>query len=200
MQSSLFSEQFEKYKFLAACGLLGLFFTIIGLRVFLATRNSEKISFTTHESKVASAQAELRVDIAGSVAKPGVYELSKDSRLEDLVKKSGGFSEDADLDWVAKQINLAQKLVDGAKFYIPNQAETQAGVVAGAQTSFSNNSNDIVNINSASNAELEALPGIGPVTAAKIIAGRPYQSIEELLTKKSLNKGVFEEIKDQISL
>ena len=68
----------------------------------------------------------------------------------------------------------------------------QSVSVAGASTQAQ------VNINTASQSDLESLPGIGPVTASKIISDRPYQIVEDLVNKKAVSKAVFEKIKDQI--
>jgi competence protein ComEA len=139
----------------------------------------------------------IKVDIEGAVEKPGVYEIPFDSRIEDVLISAGGLSVKADREYVSKSVNLAQKLIDGAKIYIP-------------ELNGSNNSNisnlpntpnsQLTNINIASESELDKLPGIGPVTAAKIIAGRPYQTLEELVSKKAVSQSVFTKIKDKISL
>ena len=139
----------------------------------------------------------IKVDIEGAVEKPGVYEIPFDSRIEDVLISAGGLSVKADREYVSKSVNLAQKLIDGAKIYIP-------------ELNGSNNSNisnlpntpnsQLTNINIASESELDKLPGIGPVTAAKIIAGRPYQTLEELVSKKAVSQSVFTKINDKISL
>ena len=142
------------------------------------------------ESIVSSAG--IWVDVAGAVKNPGVYNLSQQSRVEDAVEAAGGFLEEANRDFVAKNLNLAQKLTDGGKVYIPFEGESIAGAqVAGAKNQ--------VNVNTASQSELESLSGIGPVTASKVIAGRPYQSSEELLERKIIGKATFDKIKDYIT-
>ena len=91
---------------------------------------------------------------------------------------------------------MAQKLLDGSKVYVPvvgeNSVPSGGGMVAGASI------NAKVNINTATQAELEALSGVGPVTASKIISDRPYQTTEDLLNKKVIGKSVFEKIKEQL--
>ena len=90
---------------------------------------------------------------------------------------------------------MAQKLVDGTKVYVP--AAGEEGVAAGA-TGSSGGQTAKVNINTASQAELEALPGIGAVTASKIISNRPYQQTGELLSKKVVGKSVYDKLKDSL--
>ncbi|HXS15361.1 MAG TPA: helix-hairpin-helix domain-containing protein [Candidatus Saccharimonadales bacterium] len=128
-----------------------------------------------------------------------MYRLSSLSRVQEALIASGGLSGDADRDYVAKHINMATKLIDGGKVYIPKIGEIEV------QTADSGTSSDVlgsitaqIDINSASSDVLESLPGVGAVTAQKIIAGRPYSSVEELQTKKVVNKKVYDEIKDKV--
>ncbi|HYM65593.1 MAG TPA: helix-hairpin-helix domain-containing protein, partial [Candidatus Sulfotelmatobacter sp.] len=112
-----------------------------------------------------------------------------------------GLSEDADRDYISKNINLAQKLSDGAKIYIPKIGE----VVSLNQNSESNvlgvqAQTSLININSATSESLDSLPGVGPVTAQKIINSRPYATIDELLSKKIVSNSVFTKIKDKITV
>lgn len=93
---------------------------------------------------------------------------------------------------------MAAKLVDGAKLYIPRKGESassmssdHAGVVDQSAT---------INLNEASADQLDSLPGIGQVTAQKIISGRPYTDVQDLLTKKVVSNNVFTKIKDKVSV
>ncbi len=107
---------------------------------------------------------------------------------------ASGLSQTADRDWVSKNLNLAQKLADGTKIYIPKLGQANAAAVQ--NTSQTNN---LININSASLQELDSLPGIGQVTAQKVIDNRPYTSIDDLLSKKIVNQKVFDKLKERIS-
>jgi len=137
----------------------------------------------------------LTVEASGEVIKPGVYQLPVGSRINDLLILAGGFSANADREWVAKNINLAQKLVDGGKVFVPkiNNLLNLSNLA-----NSSNLSKEKININSALESELDTLTGIGPATAKKIISGRPYQKIEELLEKKIVSNKVWEGIKEKI--
>lgn len=138
------------------------------------------------------------IDVEGAVNTPGVYELEAHLRIQDALIAAGGLSADADREQISQTINLAKKLSDGIKVYFPFVGEkaslttTSGEQVAGSQSS-------LVDINSASEAELDALSGIGPVTANKIISGRPYSSVEELETKKILNAKTYAALKDQLT-
>jgi len=130
------------------------------------------------------------VHVDGAVKSPGVYKLSADSRVKDVVAAAGGLASEAD----EAKINLAAKVADGQKLHIASQSEA----VSNAQQATSSESN-LININTASEAELDKLPGIGPVTSAKIISLRPYLRIEELLSKKAVSSSVYGKIKDLVS-
>ncbi len=137
----------------------------------------------------------ITVDVAGAVVRPGVVRLPSGSRVADALEAVGGLSQEADQERVGKVINLATKLIDGGKLYIPKIGEAASGLSPLPPEAPSHT----VNINAASQAELEALPGIGPVTARKIINDRPYATVDELLTKRVVTKRVFEGIKNQVS-
>ena len=111
---------------------------------------------------------------------------------------AGGFNETANQEYISKYLNMAQKLSDGSKVYVPATGEEMpagggTGVIAATSQSK-------ININTASESELDSLSGVGPVTASKIISARPYQQVEDLLSKKIVSKSVFEKIKDQLVL
>lgn len=156
-------------------------------------------SGASQASVQAAAQGEkktsqITVDVSGAVLRPGVYDLPADSRIRDALIKAGGVSADADREYVAKVVNLAARLTDGAKVYIPHTGEAVAGA-----TSMSGAAS-LININTASVAELDSLPGIGKVTAEKIIDNRPYGSASELAEKKVLSTSVYEKVKEKVSV
>ena len=142
---------------------------------------------------------DIYIDVSGAVNQPGVYRLPSGSRVADALTQAGGLAEGANSQWIATNLNRAMVLVDGAKIYIPSQSETQSSN-AGASSSLVKTTSEKININSASQSELESLTGIGPVTAVKIISGRPYQTIEELVSKKILGQKTFDKLKDQLAL
>lgn len=177
-------------------GGLGLLLVLFG--VFQFVIHSDKAqSDPTFDSIPAPSEAasvgEIVVDVEGAVLNPGVYKLSSTARTVDALAAAGGLSEDADREYVQKNINLAQKVTDGLKLYIPRSGEQ---VLSASSAS---GSGPVININQASESQLEALPGIGAVTAGKIISGRPYGSVDDLLNQKIVGSKVFSEIKDQLS-
>lgn len=182
--------------FLAITGLLLLSFGLISS--IIGNPKTEEIVF--EKGTEQSEGSKIVIDIQGAVVSPGVYTLEGDVRIKDALIAAFGLSSDADREWIAKNINQAAKIQDGAKIYIPKYGEslsaskgleTSAGLVSAS---------GLININSASKSELESLPGVGPVTAGKIIDNRPYTAIDELKAKKVVGQNVFEKIKDKISI
>lgn len=180
-------------------GVVGLIFLGYGLILLFSSHNpSDEITFTQAlaDSPEASASGKIMVDVEGGVVKPGVYSLGSNSRIQDALIASGGLSQNANREWVAQHINLAAKVIDGAKVYIPLQAENIMGVTSTTDSI----SIAGISINTATEKELDSLPGIGLVTAQKIISARPYSSLEDLISKKVISNSVFGKIKDKISL
>jgi len=191
----------QKNKIPVVLALVGLILVGVGvLSVLLLGQKEPEIEILPAE-EVPTSVGTIFVDLEGAVEKPGVYELAPDSRLNDLLILAGGLSASADREWLKKNLNLAQKLTDGGKLYIPSVGETikgigqSSGVVAGSSVSMTSK----ININTASASELDSLWGIGEARAAAIIKNRPYQSIEELRTKKIVPSNVYERIKDEIT-
>lgn len=175
-------------------GGLGLIFITIGIfQVILDSKSESSLEFQP-ASETRKSETKIMIDIQGAVIRPGVHELSSEKRLVDALGLAGGLSVDADREYVSKHLNLSSKLSDGLKIYIPRTGES----VTSADESV-NSSNSILNINSAPITELDKLPGIGLVSAEKIIEGRPYSGIEDLLNKKIVGAKTYESIKDLIS-
>jgi competence protein ComEA len=195
-------------------GSIGIVLLLYGLISFVLPKDSNEAVFEAHSAGVGQVSEktddkQITVDIEGAVLRPGVYKLPQDARIQDGLIAAGGMSEDADRVKVAKGMNLAGKLVDGGKIYIPFLGDTTAAAQAGsvysagsaqAGQSIMGDSSALININLASSSELDSLPGVGPATAEKIIANRPYDKIEDLLSKKAVGQSVFGKIKDKISV
>lgn len=193
-------EQFlQANKFSAILAILGIIILGVGvLSMMVFSSQESKIEILSEQSQDKKEEkGTIFVDVAGAVQKPGIYELKIGSRINDLLIAAGGLSAEADRERVAQNMNLAQKLADGAKIYISERSEAprslgEVGQVAGQV--------GLININTASAAELDTLWGIGPATAQKIISSRPYQSADELRTKKIVKSNVWEAIKDKITV
>lgn len=143
------------------------------------------------------------VDVQGAVAQPGVRELPAGSRIADAIEAAGGYAVDADLAAAATAINLAEALVDGGQVRVPRIGENVAvapgpsGASAGGGGGGGSAAGGLVNLNTATPEELEALPGIGPVTVQKIVAARqeqPFASLEDAVQRGVIHRGQLEDI------
>ena len=148
-------------------------------------------------SEKVQTQGEVVADVSGAVEKPGVYKLPSNSRIGDALVVAGGLSAIADREWVAATLNLAAKVEDGAKIYIPRKSDTEKKIAD--PESYIQKSQKI-NINMASLEELDNLEGIGETRAKAIIENRPYSKTEELVVKAKIPQSVYEKIRDQISV
>jgi competence protein ComEA len=172
---------------------------------------------TPQASTSAPAASEIVVHVAGAVNKPGLVHMHPTDRVNDAIEKADGATKDADLE----QINLAARLVDGTQVYVPKKGQTDAPVqttepsyAGGAQDSVyttkpaashkSEASAGPVSLNTASAAQLDSLPGVGPATAAKILEYRHehggFSSIEELLAVKGIGPKKLEAIRKHVKL
>jgi competence protein ComEA len=184
----------------AGLGILGFGLLVYGLMSYVGFgKPSEPVTFSAEDDKVGQKEeAEegfIVVDVAGAVTKPGVYRIKEGSRFQDAIVEAGGLSPQADSEKIAKQINLAAKLIDSAKVYVPFKGESGAesqGVGEGEGS--------LININTASAKELDSLPGVGSVTSEKIINSRPYGAVEELVKNKIISQRVFGQIKEKIGV
>lgn len=136
--------------------------------------------------------AALVVDVSGAVRRPGVYPLREGARVLDAIRAAGGPSDNADL----APVNRAAPLVDGQQVLVPERTATAAAVAdpAAAATGGDAPAGPVVSLNSADVAALDALPGIGPVTAQKIVDDRtrngPFRSVEELDRVPGIGPGI----------
>lgn len=138
-------------------------------------------------------KVELLVHVAGQVASPGVYSLPPGSRIADAVDAAGGAIEGADL----QALNLAAKVSDGQKVVVPKPGEAPA-------TGETGTTEGKVNLNTASKAQLEELPSVGPVLADRIIAYRAkrggFTSVRQLLEVDGFGPKKFESLKDLVTV
>ena len=152
---------------------------------------------------VVSDDGTVIIDVDGAVITPGVYELPDGSRVQDAIDAAGGLATDADV----ARVNRAERLIDGAKLLIPRVGEQAADLTAEGQIGVSGSSTGamgtgLVNINQAGADELDALPGIGPATAEKIVSDReqngPFLAIEDLMRVSGIGEKKFEELQGLI--
>jgi len=154
----------------------------------------------------ADAPAELVVEVVGAVARPGVYHLPAGSRVGDLVDMAGGYGPRVDTDRASRSLNLAARLADGDQIRVPSRDEaTTAGPASGPSSSPSTDrgSTTLTDLNRATAPELEALPGVGPATAAKIIAARdqaPFTTVDDLRNRKLVGAKTFDGLRELVTV
>jgi len=156
----------------------------------------------------APTERPIAVHIVGAVPRPGLYEFPDGARIQDAIDAAGGLLAVAD----ESSLNLAAPLTDGQQLNIPFKAGAELtpavfstpAVEAEFPTPASDTSQDLVNLNTATVEELDALPGIGPTTAQKIIDYReengPFIDIEEIMQVSGIGLSTFENIKDLITV
>ncbi len=139
---------------------------------------------------------EIVIDVAGAVARPGLHRLHAGDRVGDAIEAAGGFAPRVDLAATSQSLNLAQPLEDGTKVLVPELGVDRPEVAADAGSA-----DGLIDLNHADQAELESLPGIGPVTAGKIMAARaesPFTSVRDLRTRGLVGESVFGDIEQLV--
>jgi competence protein ComEA len=186
----------RNYKIPILLGGISVFAIVVSIVLLVkSTQTTEPIRFSSEEaSGSALGAATITVDVEGAVLRPGVYMLPGGARVEDAITAAGGLGSGVDEELFAKTINRAAKITDGTKLYIP-----KVGVDQTSHT-VSDTQNGLISVNFATAAQLDVLPGVGPVTAQKIIDNRPYQTLDELVTKKAIGASLYEKLKNNLSL
>ena len=194
-------------------GVLAVIVIILVGRGMMASSMKEKVMVTNAvnttrvEETTTIMPQNCYVDIKGEVLRPGVYEFSCESRMQDLIKKAGGFTEEAD----ETKINLAQKITDQMQIVVPNlHSKQEGGVTEGnsekgnlSNTTPSNSKQGTVNINTATLEELQTIKGIGKKKAEAILQYRKehgaFRTKEDLLQVKGIGKKALEAIESQVT-
>ena len=169
----------------------------------------EKIVIQSMENEIQEEIIEekeyIKIHVTGQVRSPGIIELEHGQRISDAIEKAGGLTEFASLE----NVNLAYKLEDGQKLYIPTVEEENVSVLVenGENIIQSTNSSGkvkTININKANETELEEIPGVGPSMANKIVNYRKengeFKSIEDLKNISGIGEKKFESMREYISV
>jgi competence protein ComEA len=163
---------------------------------------------------------QLVVEVAGAVIHPGVYRFTSGQRVADAIAEAGGYGPRVDAARATAALNLAARLADGDRILVPSRDDPSpavgvgggggsggAGSAAGAGSASGSGGGAggtaPVDLNRATAAELDALPGIGPVTAAKIIASReekPFVAVDDLRTRKLVGASTFDKLRGLVTV
>lgn len=147
-----------------------------------------------------AATGEIVVQVTGAVARPGVFRLASSARVADLIDAAGGYGPRVDTVRLEAEVQLAAPLEDGDRIHVPSRDEPAVGSLPEAPGGGTGAS--LVDLNRATAAELDALPGIGPVTAEKIIAARedaPFTTVNDLRSRGVLGEKTFERIRELVT-
>ncbi|MBY5025386.1 helix-hairpin-helix domain-containing protein [Streptococcus suis] len=176
-----------------------------GLTDFPQTEQTSSSQEQTEETstEVSKEPSLLVVDVKGAVVKPGLYTLEADARVNDAVEAAGGLTSQAD----PKSINLAQKLSDEAVVYVASKDE-DISVVASTTTSSAmsqeEKNTNLVNLNTATEADLQTISGIGAKRAADIIAYREanggFKSVDDLNNVSGIGDKTMESIRPYVTV
>lgn len=190
------------------CLLAGVLCMGCILRFSIGGSRSEGLVVQSRESGLeyssqtpAESVKKVCVDVEGSVLSPGVYELAEGSRVDDAIKAAGGKTAEA----ASGTLNLARIISDGEQILVPSVTQSGADTATsqqGTESTSVSQSGSLVNINTADNTALEALPGIGAETAKKIIADRqgngPFKKVEDIQRVSGIGERKFEQMKELI--
>ena len=184
------------------------------------------ISRTTTSPRPSAESArpldgDLVVDIQGAVLRPGVHHVTAGSRVADAIAAAGGYGPRVDADRAGRELNLAAQLHDGDRVLVPSRDDPPGSGVGGSGGGSGGSGGSpggggtgsggygggrnggLVDLNHATASELDALPGVGPVTAQKIIAAReeqPFATIEALRDRKVIGAAAFDKLKDLVTV
>lgn len=216
LKSKLHISEIRKPVLVVICVaiLLVVFFLLQGLSALLSSNSFEVVKQDTHSSETIAGDTSARDDeevktvfvhVGGAVLNAGVIEIVSDARVVDAVEQAGGFSENAAIE----ALNLARPVQDGEQILVPTREEYErpandetnmSGTSASSNAAGASNSK--VNLNTASQAELQTLSGIGEATAKKIIAYREakglFQSIDDLKKVSGIGDKKFVDLADKI--
>jgi len=153
----------------------------------------------TEEAPVEQAQTAV-VDVKGEVMKPGIYEIQEGDRIQDIIDRADGFTENADI----LQVNLAQIVQDEMVVLIPAVGQEEETAVSASAGAGEQTNNGKIKINTASSEELTQLPGIGPAKAEAIVAHRDnhglFQTPEDLLEISGIGEKTLETLIEHIQV
>ena len=197
-------KNFKKIIFLSIIvGVLGIYLVYHYVTNSSSEYIEENIYIETNNQ--LEEKNKIFLHITGEVNSPGIIEIDEGARLVDVIEAAGGFTENADIN----KINLAYLVKDGQKINIPNvnSVDTNSYITENMGENIiiediTSSSTNLVNINTATQTELETLTGIGPSTALKIIKYREEngkeKTIEEIKNVAGIGDSKFEAIKDEI--
>lgn len=208
------AEKKKKLKSLLAWLLPALFIMIAGAWYALAGGAELALDSSLALREDVSYRSDIRVEAAGAVAYPGIYTLSNDARVEDLIHLAGGFTPEAD----ASELNLADALFDRERVYVPTAGEEVESLIGywnlasePAETTEATepakpdgDETSLINLNTASREELMTLPGLGETLAENIVNYREehgrFTTVDEIVNVDRIGEGLLERWRDRLTV
>ncbi len=198
------AEFFSRYRQFLPIVILALI-VIAGTFFFLPRPAPTSLTIITPAPKPTPTVALIKIDVRGAVNQPGIYALAPGSRIQDALAAAGNLLANAD----ASKLNLARKLNDGEQINVPRIGETPAASAPTTSAprpaaSTASAPSGKINLNLASQTELETLPGIGPTIARAIVDYREqsgkFKTLDEVKKVRGIGDALYDRIKDKISL
>ncbi|MES1037786.1 helix-hairpin-helix domain-containing protein [Bacillus pumilus] len=201
----------KKYSLYIGAGLMGAiiitFFLLAGNKGItrepsvLKGDQDKQVTLEDKQEKPDNESSSIFVEVKGAVKKPGVYMFQTDARVEEAIRRAGGFTSKAD----TIEINQAAKLEDSMMIYVRKQGEAERQTqTTGAGAPSGNEKGQGVNVNQADAAELQTINGIGPAKAEAIIAYREehgeFQQIEDLRNISGFGEKTIERLKNELTV
>ncbi|MBB6601091.1 helix-hairpin-helix domain-containing protein [Bacillus pumilus] len=201
----------KKYSLYIGAGLMGAiiitFFLLAGNKEsarepsVLKGDQDKQVTLEDKEEKTDNESSSIFVEVKGAVKKPGVYTFQSDARVEEAIRRAGGFTSKAD----TIEINQAAKLEDSMMIYVRKQGEAEREAqTAGVDAPSSNEKSQGVNVNQADATELQTINGIGPAKAEAIITYREehgeFQQIEDLRNISGFGEKTIERLKNELTV
>ncbi len=167
----------------------------------LKVDQNKQVTLEDKQEKTDNDSSSIFVEVKGAVKKPGVYTFQSDARVEEAIRKAGGFTSKAD----TIEINQAAKLEDSMMIYVRKQGEAERQTqTAGASATSDNEKSQSVNVNQADATELQTINGIGPAKAEAIITYREehgeFQQIEDLRNISGFGEKTIERLKNELTV
>lgn len=192
-------------------GLLVFGFAVGVVGGILAYRDLSKPRDNLQETQVQqceslvhqASESGILVYVSGAVKKPGVYTLfQENARIFQAIEKAGGFSSQANKSYIAQTLNMVGRVKDGERVYVPTENEEPNVHTPTSQSVVQENvkTTQKMNMNTATQQQLEQLSGIGETRAAQIIQGRPYSDLNDFIARSSLPNSIIDALESFINV
>ena len=202
----------------AICIVVGVYFSYRSIILVTASENrnfsSDQPAPLSPKTETSGPKEKIYVDLSGAVMSPQTYEVEQGTRLFSLIEKAGGLSPEADKSYIQRNYNFSVILTDQQKIHMPSVYEVRDGYFTekrklvsldvttthADKSAVSNTDTSLISLNESSLETLKILSGVGDVTAQRIIAGRPYTQVQDLLDRGIIKQSLYDDIVNYLEL